>query len=313
MKKRTADLLICPNCLPKEFILTVNTKKEKENDIVAGFLECKNCKYQFQIKKGIALLIPNKYIDIDKKEYETDKYLMSYLWAHYADLYNDPEVLDSYKIWSSYFNENCSSFLDIGCATGRLCFEMSTKCEYIIGLDRSIDFIKQARNILKTKKINFCNDIEGDIKERHSVTLPLEWKLDNIDFIVGDALALPFPKSFFNCVSSLNIIDKVIDPLKYLEEICRVSMFDSYFLFSDPFSWSEEFTKKEKWLGGITSRGYDNIISLLKKGLSNKKFNNVINDKVKWKIRIHINRYEYIKSHTLLFKCIDERREDENK
>lgn len=53
MKRFLLPYLICPACLPKEIQLDNSVDKEKENDIIAGHLLCKNCTRKFPIREGL--------------------------------------------------------------------------------------------------------------------------------------------------------------------------------------------------------------------------------------------------------------------
>jgi SAM-dependent methyltransferase len=142
------------------------------------------------------------------------------------------------------------------------------------------------------------------LTRQETLTFPEDWNTDNIEFIVGDAQALPFRSGAFSGLSSLNVVDKVPKPLVHLLEINRVARtIDAQFLFSDPFSWSTEVAPEEDWLGGkpdgqFAGRGKNNIMALLEgkmAGLS-PVWHVEAHGHMWWKIRTHSNHFEMIRS-----------------
>ena len=73
----------------------------------------------------------------------------AYLWSHYADLFKDPEATGAYSEWAGQISPVAGAALDAGCAVGRFCFEMSLKCDLVIGVDLSESFISMARRIME--------------------------------------------------------------------------------------------------------------------------------------------------------------------
>ncbi len=224
MKKWLNENLLCPECIPEEMPLDLDIKEERGEDVIEGRLVCSNCGQTYLIKKGIAFILPEKSLSIlsNGTGYNSKGMLSAYLWSHFCDFFNDPDATDAYKAWSAYFKGANGYALDIGCAVGRLSFEMSKTYSHVIGIDTSKTFIEKARELMIKRRLDFDLVIEGHIAERRSCELNGQWKYDNMEFIVADALALPFPKSLFSAVSSVNILEKVPDPLRHLAEANRV-------------------------------------------------------------------------------------------
>jgi SAM-dependent methyltransferase len=156
--------------------------------------------------------------------------------------------------------------------------------------------------IKRRMKIDFLQ--EGVLTREDTIYLPEKWDSDKVEFIVGDALALPFRSKTFFSLASLNLIDKVPLPIRHLKEMNRVAKEkDAQFLFSDPFSWSKDVSNEEDWLGGTdigpySGRGIENIMALLK-GERNELLPEWRIEKhghIWWKIRTHSNHFELIRS-----------------
>lgn len=305
MKKSINDLLICPVCLPDESGLEVHTVHEQGDDILEGHLSCPHCSWVYPIQDGIAYLDPGHTPETGSgTKYEQPQVVASYLWSHFADLLNDPEASEAYAHWAGLIQPHSGFSLDIGASVGRFVFEMSAKCDLAIGMDNSIAFIKAARDMLVHGRKSFHLPVEGDLTTEVVLHAPEHWNLHRIEFIVADAQALPFRRESFASLASLNMLDKLSRPRVHLQEMNRLAWeHDAQCIISDPFSWSEQATRQEHWLGGTKSgefagRGLDNVQALLqgRGGHLAPEWKIQIRNFVWWKLRTHANHFELIRS-----------------
>ena len=304
MKEFLLDLLICPACLPQEHPLQPDNLETAEKDIVSGLLSCNNCNGRYPIREGIAFLTLDAPSSLSHSKYETAPVLSSYLWSHYGDLLQDPQATCAYEEWAALVQPSRGMAIDIGAAVGRFSFELSLKSDAVIGVDNSHAFIKAARQLLLNGETQLDLPLEGRLSCTKSLTLPRHWPKEKIDFIVGDALALPFRQGTFSTLASLNLLDKVPKPLRHLNEMNRVAARrEAQLLCSDPFSWSTEVAAEEDWLGGTeiaphSGRGMDNLKTLLlgENGHLAPPWQIDHQGQVWWKIRTHANHYELIRS-----------------
>lgn len=305
MKRTMLDWLICPSCLPEEHHLRENVLKVSEKDILEGSLHCDQCGSDYRIQDGIAFLDPHHSAEaVAGNRYESAPVLSSYLWSHFGDLLDDEAATDAYRQWAALMRPCSGLCLDTGSAVGRFSFEMASKCEFVIGLDNSVAFIRAARELMAQRRANLSLALEGSLTQEKILTLPPDWRTDNLEFIVADALALPFRSGIFSAVSSLNVVDKVPKPIIHIAELNRAARKDdAQFLFSDPFSWSTAAAREEDWLGGTSigrfaGRGKENIIALLegRKGDLAPPWKVEDHGDVWWKIRTHTNHFELIRS-----------------
>jgi uncharacterized protein YbaR (Trm112 family) len=306
MKKLLIDILICPACLPDENRLTTEIIEEQDEDIFSGSLTCRQCGKVYPIRNGIALLDPAFPQQKDKgvSKYETAPVLSSYIWSHYGDILNDPNASSAYTEWADLMHLNSGLAIDAGSAVGRFTFEMSQKSDFVIGVDNSLSFIQSARELMINRRIKIDLLQEGILTREETLYLPETWDSGKVEFIVGDALALPFRTETFSSLASLNLIDKVPLPIKHLKEMNRVAKErDAQFLFSDPFSWSKDVSNEEDWLGGTdrgpySGRGMENIMALLKGERKEllPEWRVEKHGHIWWKIRTHSNHFELIRS-----------------
>ena len=307
MKKWLVEELICPQCLDNEFVLNPDIQTQTDDEIIEGKLVCPQCKQVYEIHEGIAVVVPEQTLPIvqDVAGYNSFSMLSSYLWSHYSEFFNGPDATDAYQKWARAFDTQRPGWaLDIGCSVGRLTFEMTKTHDRAVGLDTSISFVRAARELAAQMRLAFDLIMEGRITEKRACDLDPDFGFDRAEFIVADAMALPFRSRRFATVSSVNILEKVPNPLVHLTEANRVmDEKEAQFLFSDPFSWDENVNSPDLWLGGTdegTFKGFgmDNICRLLQDPESVFSPGFTIRDvgQVLWKIRKTRNLWEHITS-----------------
>jgi SAM-dependent methyltransferase len=67
--------------------------------------------------------------------------------------------------------------------------------------------------------------------------------------------SVPFPDGAFDTVVALNLIDRVPDPARALDEAARVTAPKGLLLVGSPYTWKEEFTPRSRWLGPVGEGG----------------------------------------------------------
>ena len=218
MKKWLHEILVCPGCLPLQIPLDLSVEQKRDSDIIEGRMQCPACRTGYAIRKGVAILLAGGHPPsaTDTSGYNSRGMLSAYLWSHYSDLLGDPDASTAYQQWASLLTPSEGIALDIGCAVGRLAFEISTLHRRVIGIDTSASFIAKARELINQRQLRFDLIVEGLLTEERKCDLRPDWKYEKIDFIVADALALPFADALFSTVSSINILEKVPSPLKHL-------------------------------------------------------------------------------------------------
>jgi putative 4-mercaptohistidine N1-methyltranferase len=78
----------------------------------------------------------------------------------------------------------------------------------------------------------------------------LEEVKDKVSFMQGDACNLKEIYSGYDLIFCSNLIDRLYYPQKFLDDIpLRVNKGGLLVLLS-PYTWLEEYTPKENWLGG---------------------------------------------------------------
>ncbi|WP_066172411.1 methyltransferase domain-containing protein [Bacillus marinisedimentorum] len=122
------------------------------------------------------------------------------------EFFLNPPLADIIEQWKAYFNlldiAPGQSVLDIGCNTGdaeHLLLGVYPFVDKAVGLDNSEARIIRARQNWEDKGRNA-----------------------RIEFVVGDAMALPFPDNSFDRVICAEVLEWVAEPEKAIEEMYRV-------------------------------------------------------------------------------------------
>jgi ubiquinone biosynthesis O-methyltransferase len=85
--------------------------------------------------------------------------------------------------------------LDIGCGSGHGSAHLADKFLKVIGVDISEEALEYAKN---------------------------NWQRDNVSFVVGDALSIPFEDNTFDAIAAFEVFEHLTDWEKFLTELRRV-------------------------------------------------------------------------------------------
>ncbi|ORX91743.1 hypothetical protein K493DRAFT_48442 [Basidiobolus meristosporus CBS 931.73] len=173
--------------------------------------------------------------------------------------------------------------LDLGCATGRSTFEMAHYFDQVVGVDLSARFIQVGYQLAQQGSIRYSTPIEGEIQALREVVLgskelPLNGSegltlveqlfgpqpvdespngchalADKVLFLQGDACNLNAtnPVYFnFHCILAANILDRLYNPISFLETIHTRIVPGGFLVILSPNTWLPEFTPQENWIGG---------------------------------------------------------------
>lgn len=147
---------------------------------------------------------------------------------------------------------------DVGCAIGRSSFELATLFDEVVGVDFSARFIQYAIELQQQGIIRYALPIEGEIEafyEARLSTFGLEKFAHKVSFWQADACNLKPIYKDFDLIFAGNLIDRLYDPKKFLDSLHQRLSSGGLVVLTSPYTWLEEFTPKEKWLGGFRKDG----------------------------------------------------------
>ncbi len=246
--------------------------------------------------------------------YESKKLLEEYLLLHYG---NEEHILpysfgpkdalgfplravsETFKFDSLVDKRRA---LDLGCAVGRSTFELSLHFEQVLGIDFSSNFIDAARRISKDGEIDYRYLVEGEISASGKAKRPSKCNPERISFEVGNACELRPDIGSFDAVLLANLICRVPEPMKLIESLPSLLNPGGQLVITSPYTWLEDHTPKDNWLGGFDNEaGSVRSLDALK-GHLEKDFQLEEIKELPFMIREHERKYQWSVAQATIWK-----------
>ena len=216
---------------------------------------------------GFRYVESDQPVVVHQDNYETDALAAQYCDAHYG-----PE-----HFGVANFPVSCARIcldlmagrqkvraLDLGCAVGRASFELARGFERVTGLDFSTRFFRLAARMQEEGYLRYAFPEEGEITSFHEIgltELDLDGIRERVGFFQADACNLPEKFTGYDLILAANLIDRLYAPRRFLATIHERLNPGGLLVITSPYTWLEEFTKKEEWLGGYKEAG-ENVSTL---------------------------------------------------
>ena len=188
--------------------------------------------------------------------YETDELISQYCEFHYGSENFGVKnfCLNSVELLKPHLKDiKSKKALDLGCSVGRSTFELAKDFDEVIGIDFSANFINVGVKLKTYDSLIYKVKKEGEIFEEKTVSLEslgLEDIKEKVTFMQGDACNLKDIYSGFDLIFCSNLIDRLYYPLKFLQDIPSRVNENGLLVLLSPYTWLEDYTLKENWLGG---------------------------------------------------------------
>jgi putative 4-mercaptohistidine N1-methyltranferase len=237
---------------------------------------------------------------MNSNPYESRRLVDEYLFFHYADLAETtgglPVPSEAWgfatrvvrELWPG--DSSVESALDVGCAVGASSFELARRARRVVGVDFSNAFIDAAREIRSKGWIAAQVAEEGRRMRDFTVSAPEGLERERVDFQVGDATDLPLDIGAFDVVLAANLVCRLPEPKRFLDRLPALVKPGGVLLMATPFSWLEEFTPVENWLGGVP--GSEASFELLSRILA-PNFELETTKNLPFLIREHSRKFQY--------------------
>jgi putative 4-mercaptohistidine N1-methyltranferase len=197
---------------------------------------------------------------------------------------------------------NSYRVLDVGCAVGRSTFELAQYFSRSVGLDYSASFIEAANFIKNQGKIDYSVKEEGEIFKQTSYSLAgnLAAVKERVEFYRGDACALDIKGlGKFHCVMAANLLCRLPEPQSFLDSLVELVEENGIVVFFSPYTWLEEFTNKNNWLGAREDRFSQQVLA---ERMGKLGFEHLLVDNLPFLIRETRRKYQFTVSNVLVFQ-----------
>ena len=207
--------------------------------------------------------------------YETDQLVTQYLEFHYFDAasggFDAASGRSAPPLGVPNFPRACveavmphvpvdrrSRCLDLGCSVGRSAFEFARHFSHVDAIDFSARFIQAGVRLQQGDEVHYEIPTEGELTVSRAVALDrlgLGDVADRVVFLQGDACNLKAIHTGYDLVFAGNLVDRLYDPALFLAGIAERIRPGGLLALTSPYTWLEEYTAKEKWLGGRREGG----------------------------------------------------------
>ena len=208
-----------------------------------------------------------RYVAADSKataphaHYESDQLLSEYAEFHFGDTWygveNFPKALANIA-FEALKGKPKAKALDLGCACGRASFELAREFDKVEGIDFSANFTRLATKMAEQGAVRYARTEEGELVSYHTRTLQELGLADfakRVSFYQGDACNLKPQYSGYDLVLAANLIDRLYQPKRFLQDIAERINDDGLLIIASPYTWLEAHTPKEEWIGGFKKDG----------------------------------------------------------
>jgi 5-histidylcysteine sulfoxide synthase/putative 4-mercaptohistidine N1-methyltranferase len=201
-------------------------------------------------------------VEIHDDRYESDSLAAQYCDAHYGPQhFGVPNfaVTCAGIALSAIGSRKKGHALDLGCAVGRASFELAKGgFAKVTGLDFSTRFFRLAARMQEEGYLRYAFPEEGEVASFHEIGLKdlgLQEVRERVQFSQADACNLPEKFTGYDLILAANLIDRLYSPRRFLTTIHGRLNPGGLLVITSPYTWLEEFTKKEEWLGGYREAG----------------------------------------------------------
>lgn len=204
-----------------------------------------------------------------ERRYSDLRFVAAYIEAEWGDFLFPSEVsheVSTAKMFSSRFYQEVAQYistiieqpvrrlLDVGCATGRFCYEWlqsSPQTEECTLCDLSGIFIGYAQRFLECREpidsvpvMNSLLAAKMRSPEGSVIEVPRTCQLA---FHSGPVERAPVLPNYFDLVTAFNVVDRHADPCAFISGLARFLKRGKYIAIASPMDWNETFTAREFW------------------------------------------------------------------
>ena len=144
--------------------------------------------------------------------------------------------------------------LNIGCKVGRSSFELAVEFDFVTGLDATARNFKIALEMKDKGYMLYALAKEREIQsfhERRLTDLGLDGVRHKVDFFQSDVSNLIDRYKGYDLILVDDIIDRIYNPIKFLESVHLRVNFGGLLILSSSYDWQEGYTERKNWIAGF--------------------------------------------------------------
>jgi putative 4-mercaptohistidine N1-methyltranferase len=246
--------------------------------------------------------------------YESERAVHEYLQFHFA---SDKEILPyaegphSALGFTARLGEECANAvggkgaraLDIGCSVGGASFELRRHFDTVLGIDFSHAFIDAAKKMKTDGSMPYSVVSQAHVMDNRVANVPEGVDTEGVEFEQGDACNLRADIGEFDAVLCSNLLCRLPKPRDLLLRLPQIVKSGGSAILVSPYSWLEEYTAKEEWLGGYYNEdgtAADSIEAVT--DLMSEHFELVSRKDMPFMIREHARKYQWGISDATVWK-----------
>lgn len=195
----------------------------------------------------------------DYVPYEHERVISKELDFHYGPSYlGIPNLHQNVVEKIKPFVEGRERALDVGCSCGRSSFELAKIFDVVEGVDFSANYIQKAWQIAQNGGARYVVTTEGeliDYREANLNQFELDVIAEKVRFSQGDVANMKSSLADFDLVLVLNVIDRLPNPIQFLNDISKRLNGGGILVIASSYSWDQRLTPKQNWLGGFKKDG----------------------------------------------------------
>ena len=211
--------------------------------------------------------------------------------------------------WAERVGAPTRSALDIGCAVGGASFGLACNYDEVVGVDLSASFVDAAKRMQAEGSLPYWLRDQGELGESRVASLLESFggaPSGALTFRRADACALPPELVGFDAVLLANLLCRVPSPKAVLGRLGGPRGLvapGGLAVIVSPYTWMEEHTPREVWLGGYKDADGTPVYSseTLQRELA-ADFTLVHDEQMPLLIREHARKYQLIISHAMVFQ-----------
>jgi SAM-dependent methyltransferase len=116
--------------------------------------------------------------------------------------------------------------MDAGCGPGRLAIDLAQQFDEVVAFDFAAGFVEECKNRAPKNVTSFIGDA---------------LKIDEYEQVADRK---------FDLIVGANLIDRLSEPIEWIARCKNLLSDEGLLVIFSPFTWLEEFTKVQHWLGG---------------------------------------------------------------